>query len=143
MLRGWGVEESEILRRGDSFTGWRDLRRSGFDQLKSKLTWPKFPTSMRLKQKWNRNNDYWQKCCFYWVITWELLFRRGLTFGGGGGGAERIKIWLEGEGGGGVDFLSGGYERIFGWWGDSPHLPSRENPVIITYAPESFRILFI
>ena len=54
-------------------------------------------------------------------------------------GGERIKIWLEG----GVDFLSGGYERIFGWCGDSRHLPSRENPVLITYAPESFRILFI
>ena len=45
--------------------------------------------------------------------------------------------------GGGLDFLSGGYEPIFGWWGDSPHLPSRENPVLITYVPESFRILFI
>ena len=57
------------------------------------------------------------------------------------GGGENKN--LVGGGGGGVDFLSGGYERIFGWWGDSPHLPSRENPVIITYAPESFRILFI
>ena len=38
--------------------GKGNLRRSDFNQLKSKLTWPKFPKSMRLKQKWNRNNDY-------------------------------------------------------------------------------------
>ena len=53
----WG--ESEILRWGWgiflSVEG--NLRSSDFDQLESKLTRPKFPKSMRLKQKWNRNND--------------------------------------------------------------------------------------
>ena len=27
-------------------------------QLKSKLTWPKCPKSMKLKKKWNRDNGY-------------------------------------------------------------------------------------
>ena len=49
--------------------------------------------------------------CFYWVITWKLLFRR--------------RGWENYWG----NFSSGGVdEQIFGWWGgDSPHSFSREN----------------
>ena len=77
-------------------------------QLKSKLTWPKSPKSMKLKQKWNRSTYYSQKCCFYWVITWKLIFR------GWGGEVSR---WGGGEGM--SKFLTGGM-------GDSPppHPPS-------------------
>ena len=39
-------------------------------QLKSKLTWPKCPKSMRLKQKWNRSNDY--NCGFLNAVFVEL-----------------------------------------------------------------------
>ena len=28
--------------------------------------------------------------------------------------------------------LGGEYEPIFGWWGYSPHPPSRENPAVIS-----------
>ena len=37
----------------------------------------KINMSMKLKQKWSRRIDYSKKCCFYWVITWKLLFRGG------------------------------------------------------------------
>ena len=87
--------------REDFFAGWRELEEWfwGFEpfsklfqqlsvntehQLKSKLTWSVWPKSMKLKQKWRRRNDYNQKCCFYWVLTWKLFL-----VGGG------IKIWLE------------------------------------------------
>ena len=30
----------------------------------------------------------------------------------------------------------------FGWWGGLPHPPNTNNPVLITFAPESFWILF-
>ena len=43
---------------------------------------------------------------------------------------------------GGRGFLGAGYQRIFGWWGNSPNLPSRENPVPIIFASKSFRIFF-
>ena len=33
--------------------------------------------SMKLKQKRYRSNDCNKKCCYYWVITWKLLFSRG------------------------------------------------------------------
>ena len=94
--------KSEILLGGRIFfAGWRELEEWfwGFEpfsklfqqlsvntehQLKSKLTWSVWPKSMKLKQKWRRKNDYNQKCCFYWVLTWKLFL-----VGGG------IKIWLE------------------------------------------------
>ena len=65
-----GIENfiGEILLPGEG-----SLKRSDFDQLKSKLTWPKFPNGMRLEQKWNRDYGCSWKCCFYWVITWKLL----------------------------------------------------------------------
>ena len=41
---------------------------------KPKLEWPVSTNTMKLKWKWYRRNDYWQKWSFYWVITWKLLF---------------------------------------------------------------------
>ena len=90
----WGGIRNFTVGWGGGLPVEGNLRSSDFDQLQSKLTWPKFPKSMRLKQKWNRNNDYSEKCCFYWVITWKLLFSR--------------RDWLLVGGGG--DFLDGGYE---------------------------------
>ena len=64
---------------------------------KSKLTWPMSPKSMKLNQKWSKNNDYSWKCCFYWVITWKLLLSGGSGFWGGidfcweGGGKSRVQ----------------------------------------------------
>ena len=37
---------------------------------------------MKLKQKWNGSNDYSWKWCFYFVITWKLLYE---GVGGGEG----------------------------------------------------------
>ena len=72
MVRGGGIRNfaGEIFLPGEG-----NLRRSDFDnsnlfqslkqlsvntehQLKSKLKWPMCPKSMKLKQKWSRNNDY-------------------------------------------------------------------------------------
>ena len=66
---------------------------------------------MKLKQKWYMSNDYNWKCCFYWLITWKLLFS-----------VRGIKIWWVGSllGRGVSKFLDGGRE--------SPHPSSRENP---------------
>ena len=63
---------------------------------------------MKLKQKWNGSNDYSWKWCFYFVITWKLLYE-GV---GGGGGVSR---WGHGM----SKFSAGG--------GTPPILPSREN----------------
>ena len=77
-------------------------------QLKSKLTWPACPKSIKLKQKCSGSNDYSYKC-FYWVITWKLLFS---------GGEDWLLVGKNGEGG---DF-SRVYEQTFGWWGGPlPH----------------------
>ena len=96
--------------------------------VKSELTWPVCPKNMKLKQKWSRSNDYSQKCCFYWVITWKLLFSSGeLALGWGGG---EITIWCGGSLLGG-DFSSWGRGGMikFSAVGGTPPIPlSRENP---------------
>ena len=70
-------------------------------QLKSKLAWPVCP-------KYKIQTKMVHDQCFYWVISWKLLFRgRGLE-----------NYW--------GNFSSGGVdEQIFGWWegGTSP-IPS-------------------
>ena len=73
VVRGVGGGDQKFCGGGILLLGEGNLRRSDFDQLKSKLTWSN-------------------------------------------------------------EFLAGG--------GDSPHSPSRENPVLVTFAPESFWILF-
>ena len=54
VVRGVGGGGIGNFTGGIFLMGEVNLRRSGFNQLKSKLTWPKFSKSMR----WNRNNDY-------------------------------------------------------------------------------------
>ena len=67
------------------------------------------------------------KIVIHWGRDWLLVGR------GGQGG---IKIdW-------GIDFLGGGMGEFLAGRGDSPHPPNRENPVLITFASESFWILF-
>ena len=61
------------------FQNWKQLSVHTEHQLKSKLRWPKCPKSTKLKLKWNRSNDCSWKWCFYWVITWKLLFRGGIN----------------------------------------------------------------
>ena len=112
-----GIENfiGQILLPGEG-----SLKRSDFDQLKSKLTWPKFPNGMRLEQKWNRDYGCSWKCCFYWVITWKLLFiGRGFTL---------VELGV-----GRWDILGVGHEQIFGCQ------EKRENPVLITFC---FRVIF-
>ena len=76
---------------GDFFTEWRKpeeewfWRFGLFSKLKtafceywtSSKIWTMCPKGRKLKQKWCRSNDYSSKCCFYWVITWKLLFSGG------------------------------------------------------------------
>ena len=53
----------------------------------------------------------------------------------GGGGERGGKYKFDG----GRDFLGrGGISEFLAGCGDSPHPPSRENPVLITFAPELF-----
>ena len=99
-------------------------------QLKSKLRWPKCPKSTKLKLKWNRSNDCSWKWCFYWVITWKLLFRGG------------INLWWQKSTRGGI-FL-GGWEwadfQLVGG-GGSPS-PSRENPAFYWKFPFILILVF-
>ena len=128
--------ELEILLGENFFTRWREPEEEWFCQFKLfsklktafceywtstkiKVNMPLCPMSMKLKQKLSRNNDCSWKCCFYWVITWKLLFS--------GGGRELTLV-----GGESTDrgmFLGGGNEQIFDWWGVTcPITSSRENP---------------
>ena len=74
-------------------------------QLKRKLTGSVRPKSMKLKGKWCKSNDYSQKCCFYWAITWKLLVSDG--------GDKNVVVGVVYLG---VIFLGGGNEQIFGWY---------------------------
>ena len=73
--KGWGRVgignfTGEIFLLGEGSLGRSDFDNSNLfqsekvlsvnteHQLKSNLTWPKCPKSMKLKQKWNRSNDY-------------------------------------------------------------------------------------
>ena len=88
-------------------------------QLKSKLAWPEYPKSMKLKQKWYMSNDYSYKCCFYWVITWKLLFSGWeLTFSRGG-----IKIWWGGVYWGGIFPGAVGWANLWLMGGTPPFPP--------------------
>ena len=86
--------ELEILLGENFFTRWREPEEEWFCQFKLfsklktafceywtstkiKVNMPLCPMSMKLKQKLSRNNDCSWKCCFYWVITWKLLFSGG------------------------------------------------------------------
>ena len=111
---GWG--ETDIFTGGGNFfTGWRNPEDKSFWRFepfsKLEIAFCEYWMSIKIKinmtcvseeyeieqVQWSRSNTYSYKCCFYWVITWKLLFSGGL--GGVGGGDTNLV---------GVIFL--------GWW---------------------------
>ena len=73
-------------------------------QLKLRLAWSSFQKSIKLKQKWYRSNSTAKNDAFTFLLGW-------------------IDFWWGGSGeGGDSKFLAGG---------DSPHPPSRKNPIYI------------
>ena len=111
---GWG--ETDIFTGGGNFfTAWRNPEDKSFWRFepfsKLEIAFCEYWMSIKIKinmtcvseeyeieqVQWSRSNTYSYKCCFYWVITWKLLFSGGL--GGVGGGDTNLV---------GVIFL--------GWW---------------------------